>query len=206
MCSMGAQPFSAEHGMSKEQVERYSRHLLLPSFGVAGQGKLCNSKVLIVGCGGLGSPAALYLAAAGVGTLGLVDHDVVELSNMHRCVVRNHAVAWRVHTACSEQQWTAGAHLASHCNKRTQQRFNSEHWLEVASLMLHWDVHRVHVLTTSSSSSIKASTQQTSRLAPVPSLNFPPPQAGDPHRAAAGHAQGPVSSCRSACPQLQYPG
>lgn len=98
VCSMGAQPFSAEHGMSKDQVERYSRHLLLPSFGVAGQGKLCNSKVLIVGCGGLGSPAALYLAAAGVGTLGLVDHDVVELSNMHRCVVRNHAVAWRVHT------------------------------------------------------------------------------------------------------------
>lgn len=78
------QPFSAQHGLNKDQVERYSRHLLLPSFGVAGQGRLCNSKALIVGCGGLGSPAAMYLAAAGVGTLGLVDHDVVELSNMHR--------------------------------------------------------------------------------------------------------------------------
>jgi adenylyltransferase/sulfurtransferase len=80
------QAYSAQHGLTKDQVERYSRHLLLPSFGVAGQGKLCNSRVLIVGCGGLGSPAALYLAAAGIGTLGLVDHDVVELSNMHRWV------------------------------------------------------------------------------------------------------------------------
>lgn len=80
------QPFSSVHGLNKDQVERYSRHLLLPSFGVVGQGKLCRSRVLIIGCGGLGSPAALYLAASGVGVLGLVDHDVVELSNMHRWV------------------------------------------------------------------------------------------------------------------------
>ena len=72
--------------LTKEQRERYSRHLLIPEVGVEGQQKLLEAKVLLLGAGGLGSPAALYLAAAGVGTLGIVDDDVVDLSNLQRQV------------------------------------------------------------------------------------------------------------------------
>ncbi len=70
--------------LSTDQINRYSRHLLLPEVGVEGQEKICNSKVLCIGTGGLGSPAALYLAAAGVGKLGLIDFDVVDKSNLQR--------------------------------------------------------------------------------------------------------------------------
>ncbi len=73
--------------LSDEQRRRYSRHLLVPEVGVDGQARLLASKVLIVGAGGLGSPAALYLAAAGVGTLGIIDFDVVDLSNLQRQVL-----------------------------------------------------------------------------------------------------------------------
>ena len=69
---------------TNEQLERYSRHILLSEIGVKGQKKLLESKVLIIGAGGLGSPAALYLAAAGVGTIGIADADVVDLSNLQR--------------------------------------------------------------------------------------------------------------------------
>ena len=71
--------------------ERYSRHLLMPEIGEAGQARLMRSKVLLVGAGGLGSPAAYYLAAAGVGTLGLVDHDVVDRSNLQRQILHTDA-------------------------------------------------------------------------------------------------------------------
>lgn len=73
----------------EEQIERYSRHIILPEVGVEGQEKLLSSRVLIAGMGGLGSPAALYLAAAGVSTFGLVDFDVVELSNLQRQVIHS---------------------------------------------------------------------------------------------------------------------
>lgn len=72
---------------SEEQLERYSRHIILNEVGPEGQEKILQGKVLIIGAGGLGAPAALYLAAAGVGTLGLVDGDNVELSNLQRQVI-----------------------------------------------------------------------------------------------------------------------
>lgn len=72
--------------LTPEQTERYSRQLLIGEFGVAGQARLCRAAILIVGAGGLGSPAALYLAGCGVGKLGIVDYDVVELGNLHRQV------------------------------------------------------------------------------------------------------------------------
>ncbi|HEY7965937.1 MAG TPA: molybdopterin-synthase adenylyltransferase MoeB [Solirubrobacteraceae bacterium] len=77
--------------MTAEQRERYSRHILIPEIGESGQRKLLESRVLLLGAGGLGSPTALYLAAAGVGTLGIVDDDVVDLSNLQRQVIHDTA-------------------------------------------------------------------------------------------------------------------
>ncbi len=75
--------------LTAEQRDRYSRHLLLAEVGIEGQQKLLDAKVLLLGAGGLGSPTALYLAAAGVGTLGIVDDDTVDLSNLQRQVIHN---------------------------------------------------------------------------------------------------------------------
>ena len=75
--------------LSAEQRDRYSRHLLIPEIGTEGQQKLLDAKVLLLGAGGLGSPTALYLAAAGVGTLGIVDDDEVDLSNLQRQVIHS---------------------------------------------------------------------------------------------------------------------
>jgi molybdopterin/thiamine biosynthesis adenylyltransferase len=77
--------------LTKEQKERYSRNIILEQVGEAGQQKLLSSKVLLVGAGGLGSPAALYLAAAGIGTIGIIDSDRVELSNLQRQIIHQTA-------------------------------------------------------------------------------------------------------------------
>jgi rhodanese-related sulfurtransferase len=81
--------WSAPRSLSSEQRNRYQRHLLLPEVGETGQLKLLDAKVLLLGAGGLGSPAGLYLAAAGVGTIGIIDMDVVDASNLQRQILHN---------------------------------------------------------------------------------------------------------------------
>src|SRR5258707_2741986 len=73
--------------LSHDEIRRYSRHLIMPEVGIQGQRKLKAASVLLIGTGGLGSPLALYLAAAGIGRIGLVDYDVVDESNLHRQVI-----------------------------------------------------------------------------------------------------------------------
>ena len=84
------QPFT------EEQVQRYARHIILPNIGGAGQRKLLDASVLVIGAGGLGSPIALYLAAAGVGKLGIVDFDRVDVSNLQRQVLHTDADVGRL--------------------------------------------------------------------------------------------------------------
>src|SRR5437870_13909710 len=73
--------------LSNDEIRRYSRHLILPEVGLSGQKKICSTSVLCIGAGGLGSPIALYLAAAGVGKLGILDFDSVDFSNLQRQII-----------------------------------------------------------------------------------------------------------------------
>src|SRR5438067_2002100 len=99
--------------LSREEMAQYARHLIMPEVGVKGQEKLKDAKVLLVGAGGLGSPAALYLAAAGVGRIGLVDSDVVDRSNLHRQVLYGQrSVGKRKLDAAAERLSDLNPHVA----------------------------------------------------------------------------------------------
>jgi adenylyltransferase/sulfurtransferase len=93
--------------LTNDEVKRYSRHLIMPEVGVDGQRKLKASKVLCIGAGGLGSPVAMYLAAAGVGTLGIVDFDVVDFSNLHRQILHGTSDVGRSKLASAKDKLTA---------------------------------------------------------------------------------------------------
>ena len=93
--------------LTREELERYARHLTLPGIGTLGQRRLRNARVLVVGAGGLGSPALQYLAAAGIGTLGIVDDDVVALSNLQRQVVHTTADVGRPKAVSAAEAVTA---------------------------------------------------------------------------------------------------
>src|SRR5690606_10314601 len=77
----------ADISLSHQEIRRYSRHLIMPEVGMSGQKKLKAASILLIGAGGLGSPLAMYLAAAGVGRIGLVDYDTVDFSNLHRQII-----------------------------------------------------------------------------------------------------------------------
>ncbi len=96
-------PFSVPATLSADARARYARQIVLPEVGEAGQAKLAEARVLLIGAGGLGSPAALYLAAAGVGTLGIVDHDTVDRSNLHRQVLHADARVGQTKTDSARQ-------------------------------------------------------------------------------------------------------
>ncbi len=93
--------------LSDEQLERYSRHIILEDVGPAGQERLLASRILIIGAGGLGAPAALYLAAAGVGTIGIADGDTVDLSNLQRQVIHHTADLGRAKVASAAAKMAA---------------------------------------------------------------------------------------------------
>jgi len=93
--------------LTAEEQERYRRHLMLPEVGLAGQERLRDSRVLVIGAGGLGSPAALYLAAAGIGTIGIADGDRVELSNLQRQIIHDSASIGQSKTASAAKRLQA---------------------------------------------------------------------------------------------------
>ena len=104
--------------LTDQQIQRYSRHIILNEVGGKGQKKLSRAKVLIIGAGGLGSPSGLYLAAAGIGTIGLVDGDVVDLSNLQRQILHTTATVGRLKVESGQQTLSA---LNPDCTIKTYQ-------------------------------------------------------------------------------------
>ncbi len=122
-------PFTKDFELSTSQLERYSRHFTLSEVGEKGQGKLLQSKVLLLGAGGLGSPTALYLAAAGIGTLGIVDFDVVDRSNLQRQILHRDADVGMPKTESAKQTING---LNPDVNVVTyQERLSSENIMEI---------------------------------------------------------------------------
>src|SRR5512132_3250062 len=89
--------------LNNDEIRRYSRHLILPEVGLSGQKKICSTSVLCIGAGGLGSPIALYLAAAGVGKLGILDFDTVDFSNLQRQILHSTADVGRPKTESAKE-------------------------------------------------------------------------------------------------------
>ena len=115
--------------LTPEQVRRYSRHIIMPQIGSSGQRTLIGSKVLIIGAGGLGGPVALYLALAGVGTIGMVDFDVVDLSNLQRQVLHNSETVGMSKLESAKQtlrRYNPGVEMVGH-----EFAINSENAMEV---------------------------------------------------------------------------
>lgn len=123
--------FTQDFQLTPEQINRYSRHIMLPQVGEKGQGALLQAKVLLLGAGGLGSPAALYLAAAGVGTLGIVDFDVVDRSNLQRQILHRDADVGRPKTESARETLQAlnpDVKVITH-----QERLSSENTVDIIS-------------------------------------------------------------------------
>src|SRR5215468_8148335 len=110
--------------LSAEQLRRYSRHVILPEVGLEGQKKICATRVLCIGAGGLGSPLTMYLAAAGIGRLGLVDFDKVELSNLQRQVLHGTPDVGRPKTDSARdtiRRLNPGVEVIAHAGRLTSQ-------------------------------------------------------------------------------------
>ena len=123
--------------LTKEQIARYSRQLILPEIGVNGQQQLLQASVLIVGAGGLGSPAALYLACAGVGTIGVIDREAVALSNLHRQILHTTADVGRPKSASAAYQLQVrNPEVTVHALQESLTAANAQHVLHPYDLVL----------------------------------------------------------------------